>query len=66
MDKDTIARLTKLAEKRTIRENMGENDTMADWAGGNIDDAYDYGMGDGEIFLARTILEDEKIFFIKQ
>ena len=63
MKDETIKRLKKLAESQACKDN--DDFAADDYSGDNFDDAWDYGMGDGEIYLARTILEDEGIDFIK-
>lgn len=52
--------LIKVAEKKTCRDiSLEEGDyfNIDDFAGGNIDDAYNLGLQDGEIELARRILQ---------
>lgn len=50
--------LQKIASKRSWMDKMLEKNLIIDdFAGGNIDDAYYGGVDDGEIGLAREILE---------
>jgi len=67
MKDETIKLLKKLAERKSLFDRMlGEEDCVVDdYAGGNVDDAYEYGETDGEIYLAREILKYEGIDFIK-
>lgn len=50
--------LEKLSAQSTVLENMDNNDCIHDWAGGNIDDAYDMGIEDGQTLLARELLKN--------
>jgi len=61
MKPETIAYLKELANKKTWVEDPEFN--PADFSGGNYDDAYSGGNSDGEIQLARTILEKEGIIW---
>lgn len=59
MKQETLDTLLKLA-KQTVRRY--EDDFMADdYAGGNIDDAWEGGMEDGERSLAQDILKLEGV-----
>jgi len=48
-------KLEKLSKKETVGDN--EDFNAYDYSGGNYDDAYNLGYSDGEIFLARELLE---------
>lgn len=53
--KEIIDFIRERAERPARNDNK---DFMAyDYAGGNIDDAYSYGMEDGEVWFAREILK---------
>ena len=59
MDDKFIAKLKYIAEEETISDR---DDFVADdYAGGNIDDAFQSGCREGEIFLAREVLTHLKI-----
>lgn len=59
MKPETIEKLKKLAQRAT---SITEEDFNAyDSSGGNYDDAWAYGMDDGETLLAQKILEAEVI-----
>jgi hypothetical protein len=49
------AKLEELAAKKAGFDNPDFN--VYDWSGGNYDDAYSLGQDDGEISLARQLLE---------
>lgn len=51
-----ISRLKELAEQKTLQER--DVLSVYDVSGGNVDDAYEAGVEDGETFLAREVLED--------
>lgn len=51
---EVIAKLEKLAAQRSHSDR--ENFCAMDDAGGNFDDAFQYGINDGETFLARELL----------
>ena len=55
-----IENLKKLAMGNPLydRINNGEDTNAYDCSGGNYDDAWAYGMGDGETYLAREILDE--------
>ena len=54
----SITALTNRAAKKTLWELCEEEDSIVDdWAGGNIDDAYELGVKDGQIIMARKILK---------
>ena len=55
MNKELIEKLKKLAQKKVLGEGEEDFNPM-DASGGNFDDAYDMGIDDGEIWLAREIL----------
>jgi hypothetical protein len=49
--------LAKIAAQEAHSENCGEwGFSACDASGGNYDDAYSYGVEDGEIFQARAVL----------
>lgn len=54
-----LAELEKLSKAETLGDEIrkGENVCVDDYAGGNIDDAYDKGYGDGQTHLARLVLK---------
>ncbi len=56
MNKKIINKLTKIAKDATLQDN-DEDYIVDDYVGGNVDDAYQLGKDDGEIYLAREILE---------
>ena len=58
LDQDMVAKLISLAKDKTIYDNEDEDEDVVidDFAGGNVDDAYNIGQSDGEIYLARRIL----------
>lgn len=58
MKPETKKLLEELAKKKAWSDN--EDLLVNDYAGGNIDDAYEGGINDGEILLARQILEEEE------
>lgn len=51
---ELIAKLTEMAAKKVASDS--EDFSACDYSGGNYDDAYDLGVSDGEIILAREIL----------
>lgn len=56
---ETIARLKELARAQPWDEHEdGEDVVIDDFAGGNVDDAFDGGMRAGETYLAREILTE--------
>ena len=55
--------LREFANQKTAPENdatSGEEFSIFDWYGSNVDDAYDGGIKDGCIELARMVLKDSK------
>lgn len=56
MSEQLKAKLTKLAARKCWSDNP--NFSTPDCFGGNLDDAYEGGVSDGEILLAREILQD--------
>ena len=50
----TIQMLEKLAAKQTVYDL--DNESIDDYVGGNIDDAYSRGIKDGETLLARELI----------
>lgn len=59
MKQETLNKLLELA-KKTVRR-YEEDFEANDYAGGNIDDAWDSGMEDGERSLAQEILDLEEV-----
>lgn len=57
---ELIAKLEKLAKKETLCDSDPDS-VVYDYCGGNVDDAYCMGQKDGEIYLAREVLEALKI-----
>lgn len=53
-----IKQLIAIAKRSAV---FDEHDMVDDFAGGNIDDAYNIGSEDGETSLARQILTDMNI-----
>jgi len=56
-DTEKLAKILELVEKHAARQTCPES--IQDWYpgdGGNFDDTYWNGTGDGEIFMAREIL----------
>lgn len=47
--------LLKISEQKARCDN--EDFEVNSWAGGNIDDAYNMGIEDGEILFARALLD---------
>ena len=64
ISEEVIARLKKLAERRTWADGLDNETIVDDFAGGNIDDAYYGGESSGETSLARSILTDLGIEFM--
>jgi hypothetical protein len=48
-------KLIDLAKQKAFFDK--EDELVVDWVGSNVDDAYDMGSDDGQILLAREILE---------
>lgn len=64
MDSVYIESLKKLAKTTCWQDRFDDpdNDSIVyDWAGGNIDDAYQGGLEAGEILLAREVLSNLNI-----
>ena len=57
MNDALIAKLKTFAESRVFCDDDGEDVIVDDYAGGNIDDAFYLGETNGEVMLAREILE---------
>ncbi len=64
ISEEVIARLKKLAERRTWADGLDNETIVDDFAGGNIDDAYYGGESSGETSLARSILTDLGVEFM--
>jgi len=59
MKQEMIDRLTQMAKRTCCDEEIDEDEFFNpdDFAGGNIDDAYQGGFDDGETYLAREVLK---------
>lgn len=57
MDEQLKVRLIELAKSTAWGEDEDEDFCVDDYAGGNVDDAFEGGVRAGEIQLARDILE---------
>jgi hypothetical protein len=55
MNEQIKKRLEQLAKRNCWSDN--EDFSSCDYSGGNFDDAYNGGLKDGEVLLAREILE---------
>jgi hypothetical protein len=55
LSQSMLDKLQKMAHRETIFDD-DEEAQIDDYAGGNIDDAYNRGSQDGECYLAREIL----------
>lgn len=53
-------KLKKLAETKTISDKE-DFEGIYEYVGSNIDDAFERGLGEGEIFLARELCQELKI-----
>lgn len=51
-----VDKLIALAKDTTIYDQGGEHTLVDEYAGGNVDDAYELGEEDGKTELAREIL----------
>jgi hypothetical protein len=58
---ETIAQLKQTARKSTYEDNAEEDDIIYDWCGGNVDDAFEMGITQGEVDMARMILSELNI-----
>ena len=56
-----IAKLKQLAERGCWGDDDNEDSVIDDFAGGNVDDAFEGGERTGETFLAREILDEMEI-----
>lgn len=56
-----IEKLKKLAEQGCWDDGFTVESTIDDYAGGNVDDAYEGGTRSGETLLAREILDELEI-----
>ena len=56
-----IAKLKQLAEQTCWGDDDNEDSVIDDFAGGNVDDAFEGGERTGETFLAREILDEMEI-----
>ena len=61
MNEKLIERLKELAKKRCWADELSACDAggciVDDFAGGNVDDAYQGGCDSGEVLLARDVLD---------
>jgi hypothetical protein len=57
MNEMFIARLKDLARGECYYDDPDEDKIVDDYAGGNIDDAFDVGERAGEVVLARDVLD---------
>jgi len=58
MNERMIARLKELAERNCFHDDENDNVIVDDYAGGNVDDAFDLGERAGETLLARYVLNE--------
>ena len=56
MDIKIVDRLKKFARKECYYDDENEDKCVNDYAGGNVDDAFEQGEHAGEVMLARDIL----------
>ena len=56
MNEMMIERLKSLAHIKCFFDDDDENTSIDDYAGGNIDDAFNLGVTAGEVKLARDVL----------
>jgi hypothetical protein len=61
IDETLKDRLLKLAKQKTI--SLNDDFCAVDYAGSNVDDAFEMGVEEGETFLAREILHALNIEF---
>jgi hypothetical protein len=68
MNEILIEKLKKLAQSKAWEDELrgGRDVVVDDFAGGNVDDAYDGGFRSGEILLARDILNDMGIEYSRK
>lgn len=66
MKEKLFERLTKLASRSVWDDGIDDGDIVDDYAGGNVDDAYDGGRESGETLLARSILNELGVKFVKE
>ena len=59
MNEQVIEKLIEIAQKESIFDGIVEEECFCvdDYAGGNIDDAFSLGLDEGEIELARKLLD---------
>lgn len=57
MEREALNELKRVAARQTVSDKMNDEDNIQDWSGGNFDDAYQMGIEDGKIFMARSVLE---------
>lgn len=56
MNEQMISRLKELAQRECYHDNEDDDVVVEDYAGGNVDDAFDLGERAGETMLARDVL----------
>jgi len=56
MNVELIERLKKLAGSECFYDDESEDKIVDDYAGGNVDDAFQVGVHAGEVMLARDVL----------
>lgn len=56
MNEQMIDRLKELARRECYHDDEGDDVIVDDYAGGNVDDAFDLGERAGETMLARDVL----------
>lgn len=58
MTPEMIESLKKIARDDCFYDDEDEDVCVDDYAGGNVDDAFQIGERAGEVMLARSVLED--------
>jgi hypothetical protein len=61
MNEQLIERLKKLASSECFYDDEDEDKIIDDYAGGNVDDAFQVGEHAGQVVLAREMLSALKI-----
>lgn len=61
MPDTVVAKLKQLAEQSCWDDAFTDDTVVDDFAGGNVDDAYNGGERTGQVLLAREILDEMKI-----
>lgn len=57
INQDLIDKLKYIAHQDCVYDSFEDGDMINDYAGGNIDDAFDLGTDAGRIELAREVLD---------